>query len=579
MIALPLIMLVAGATVAEAPASATEEAIYWDDYAPCGLVSLYLICQLQEKTVAWEEVKKLVGQPRADGELNFENLATAASQLGMRPVGLEVGREALKHLPMPAIIQVHDARYPDEIPHFLVLLRPEVDGVWLLDAPYAAYFLPEERFQQTWTGKVLIFARDEQVEKQIRGLAYGSTGLQWIAWGLIVIGMLLLTILGLIGWWRRSRIRHSLPRVATNGASHRRFAGILCKKSWLFASSLLFLMAAAALLLFWIFHHDQDVPARCEFDKRVMELGELTPGEHSVHVQIQNTGNHPLHITKAVSNCTCCAIVQSPALVEPGQNAMLDVRLTVIPGPRSIRLTVESNDPDGPKHILLLWQGGAKPILVPRWITSANVPLDRPYKRTIRLIYPGGKSALVPHLKSCECDRRGVEAHEGRNDPTAIKFTASGLLTNILGEMELHLCITPPTKPERLQTTCKLALSYGNDTPIISLPLNLSFSGGQLSPDVTSVTFSAGGREELVSQERFVRVADQDPRGEIEVSDVPSWLTCEIKRKTQNDHVLLLKVVRVPSVLPLQHTIHIARKGGGSFQSDLRVNVMSGSRF
>ena len=82
-------------------------------------------CQLQEKAVSWEEVKERVGPPSSEGELNFANLASAASQLGLHPVGLDADRAALHDLPMPAIVQVHDPKYPDELPHFLVLLRPK----------------------------------------------------------------------------------------------------------------------------------------------------------------------------------------------------------------------------------------------------------------------------------------------------------------------------------------------------------------------------------------------------------------------------------------------------------------------
>jgi hypothetical protein len=582
MIPLTLIMLLAGTPLAEPAVPMTEEAINWDDYAPCGLVSLYLICQMHDKSVSWEKAKELVGRPGPGGELSFADLATAASQLGMHPLGLEIGREALDVLPMPAIIQVHDARYPDEIPHFLVLLRPEADGVWLLDAPYAASFLPEDRFQQSWTGRILVFVRDEQEAQQINGLAYGTLELQWVVRGLVVSAVLLLLILAIISLILRNKSRN-IPLVKlANGLFYRRSPRFLSQTRRLsIAAALLFVAAAVSLLLYsFVIRRYNDMPPRCEFNEQTILLGEFTPGEHSIRVPIKNTGNHSLNITQVTSNCSCCAVVHSPSLIEPRQNTMLDVQLTVIPGPRSIQLTVQSNDPDGEKHVVLSWQGKAKPMLVPRWVAASNAPLDRPYERTIRLVYPGGKSALVPHLKSWECDHQGVEVLEGRNDPLATKFSTSGILTNILGEMELHLRIHPPSKPEYIQTICKLSMAYGNDIQTINLPLLLSFSGwGQLVPDVSSVTFSAIRRENLLSQERLVSIADQAPLGEISISDAPRWLTCEIHRKSEGHHLLRLKVVSVPSVLPAQHTLHITRRGCVLPQATLRIDVMGSSTF
>jgi Peptidase C39 family/Protein of unknown function (DUF1573) len=575
MIPLTLSILLAGVPLAEPTVPSTEEAINWDDYAPCGLVSLYLTCQMQDKAVSWEEVKKLVGPPRPDGELNFANLATAASQLGMHPVGLEVSRASLHNLPMPAIIQVRDPQYPDELPHFLVLLRPEADGVRLLDAPFPPYFLPEDRFQLAWTGKILVFAQDEKQAQQIRDFTNSSTATPWINWGLLGGGAILLSVLGVMGRPWRSKVSSTPSTAATIGTPDRRFAGSM-KKPLFIAGSLLFLTAVFSSLPFLpVFLRAKEVPPRCEFDAQVMNLGELTPGTHSIQVPIKNSGSKPLQITQASSNCSCCAVVRSPDQIEPQQSTTLDTQLQVIPGTRTIQVTVESNDPEGPKHILLYWHGKAEPKLLPRWISATNVPLDHPYERTVKLIYPGGKSALVPHLKSYQCDRQGVEVHEGRNDPLSSKFTTLGLLTNIIGEMELHVRIQPPSKPEHLQAYCKLLLTYGKDEQTINLPLIISFAGGQLAPDVSSVTFSAAHHEELLSQERLVRIPDQDPRGEINVSNAPSWLSCEIQRTTDKAHLLRLKVVSVPPALPEQDVIHIARKDG-MLCSTLRVSVLGG---
>ena len=371
----------------------------------------------------------------SEGELNFANLASAASQLGLHPVGLDADRAALHDLPMPAIVQVHDPKYPDELPHFLVLLRPEADGVRLLDAPYPDYFLPEDRFQQSWTGKIMVFASDEQEAQQIHNNASGSNDLRWIIWGLVAALAVLIGLLS-VTW----RPRYSKIGILPATESLKPHAVGIIKRPTLLIVCLLFVLIASVFSLgfFAIFHRDKNVSPCCEFDKQVMDLGELTPGMHNIHVPIKNSGNKPLHITQAISSCSCCAIVQRPDLILPEQNAAIETQLTVTPGTRTIQLTVESNDPEGSKHLLLYWHGKTQPTLLPRRISATNVPLDHSYERTIKLIYPGGKSALVPHLKDYQCDRQGVEVHEGRNDPLSSKFTTLGLLTNIIGEMELH---------------------------------------------------------------------------------------------------------------------------------------------
>ena len=71
-------------------------------------------------------------------------------------------------------------------------------------------------------------------------------------------------------------------------------------------------------------------------------------------------------------------------------------------------------------------------------------------------------------------------------------------------------------------------------------------------------------------------VPDQDPLDEIEVSNIPSWLSCEIQPTTDKAHLLRLKVAAVPPALPVQDVLHIARKDGTLLRSTLRVNVLAG---
>src|SRR5262249_4390155 len=170
-------------------------------------------------------------------------------------------------------------------------------------------------------------------------------------------------------------------------------------------------------------------------DKPAVDLGELPPGKSQHTVTITNDGGVPLRISNILSTCSC-AVVKAPDVIEVGQSGTLEIDLNIPPGPRSARVTIESNDPEGPKSVVLSWHGRAKPQLVPYKIDVQAVPMGQPYERTVRLVYPGGKSALVPRLERCECESALVEVRPGNNDPLAVRFARSGLLTQILGEQE-----------------------------------------------------------------------------------------------------------------------------------------------
>jgi len=243
-------------------------------------------------------------------------------------------------------------------------------------------------------------------------------------------------------------------------------------------------------------------------------------------------------------------------------------------GPGSAFLTVISNDPGGAKHVFLQWHGKTEPFLNPRWIAESGVRLDKPYERTVHLLYPGGKSALLPQLESYECPDACVEMRTGRNDPLATKLAASGLLTKIQGQMEIHLRVKPPPFPSVLQTACLLKIKYGEGRLSVRLPILLSFSGGQLSPSATAVTFCAANEQELLSQVRTIAITDQLADNDLEVADVPDWLSCEVERKTEHDHLIRFKL-KAPGDGLAQQTLWIARKNRERAAIRLQVNVLT----
>src|SRR5207253_8673334 len=105
---MPVIVLMALTLVAGAEIGpASDAAVMLDDYSPCGITSLFLVCKIRQVDVEWNALKELVGPAEVDQTHSFEDISRAAAALGMHPVGLQVSRASLNGLPMPAIVQVH----------------------------------------------------------------------------------------------------------------------------------------------------------------------------------------------------------------------------------------------------------------------------------------------------------------------------------------------------------------------------------------------------------------------------------------------------------------------------------------
>jgi hypothetical protein len=456
------------------------------------------------------------------------------------------------------------------------LLHPESDGVWLLDAPFPAYFLPQDRFQQSWTGKIMVFAENEEEAKRIRGLARGFE-LKTSAASILLIGGFL-AVVYLILRWIRARKSTILSGFRTSARHFHVLLNNLASKGLLLAILLVvpFLVGVSAAIVSRRIPIVSHSPPECYFHAQVVELGELEPGGHHTRVPVLNKGDETLHIAEIQSSCSC-AVVKHENVIDAHQTGNIRIELNVPPGPGGAYLTVLSNDPTGPKHVTLRWHGKTRPFLNPRWIADSGARLDQTYERAIQLLYPGGKSALVPHLEGYDCGDKSVHISAGANNPVATKFATSGLLTKILGEVDLHLRVKPPSLPSTLQTVCVLRLKYGRDKIKLNLPISLDFSGGQLTPSATAMTFSAANQKDLLCQQRTVRITDQMGGSDIEVLNAPSWLSCKIERKTQKEFHVYFRLLKCPPSPLTQETLLIGRKELAKPAIVLRLNVLAPS--
>jgi hypothetical protein len=161
-------------------------------------MSLFVVCELKEKSVELEELRKAVGPTDKDGTHDFAQLASAATQFGLYPLGAHVDRPALRNLPMPVIVQTRQrANKPpwQPAPHAMILLGTDDTGVQLVDPPGRPFHARWAVFEANWTGNVLAFADDAAGQEQLRSWLSGWR-LPNVLWWLVLIACLVS-----IGFW------------------------------------------------------------------------------------------------------------------------------------------------------------------------------------------------------------------------------------------------------------------------------------------------------------------------------------------------------------------------------------------
>jgi hypothetical protein len=568
MIATPVTAMWFGLLLATTDAPSASDVVLLKDYAPCGPISLYLVTRFKQMNVEWPEVLHRCGEMAADRTHSFADLAGAATDLGMHPVGLQTDRQALARLPMPAIIQVRDPDRPDDVAHLLVLLQVKADGVMLLDAPAPAYFMPDSRLGEIWTGNVLAFAGSAAEAEALRVPTETRNWLRIILWCWIGAGGVWLLVAGYrvvrkrnhdqpgglaaTGWISRSL--HGKGRLAAGGT------GVAA-----------FVIGAGAVVSSGLLAQGAK-PPRCYFREPIVELGELAPGQEVVRVVIHNPGDAPLQITGVQSTCSC-ANVGAPDTVEPRSSAEVTIDLRIAPGPRNARITIESNDPEGAKTVLLAWHGRGEPVLTPSLVSEDFAPLGRPYERTLKLVYPGGKTATVPRLVRLEGGSSRLQITEGANNLVAARYSRSGMLTNVLGEKDLHVRVEAPTAAETFHAIVTAVFEYGSGNVQVYLPITVRFAPDGVRPDGDAVAFVAGSPEDLRGQERSVRVKARDARSAVEVLDAPRWLSHEISERDDSGFTLRLRVTEAPGSEFVSETLHIRV---GSETAALDVSTYAG---
>lgn len=515
-----------------------ETPVRLNDYAACGPKSLYLVARIRHVATEWKRLQELVGPPAADGSHSFSDVQRAAQSLGLRCLGAQASRDALSRLPMPAIIQVRESPTSTESAHLVVLLRANADGVMVADAPYPVVFLSNDVFQRVWSGYVLLFPDSEVDLWKLRCWALADGALHPGAAGWLVLaglaGLALLLFTGTPLQRYAAWAAHEAARARALLRPGRPRRAVICGCLAIVA------LGTGILGLGFI----SPAPARCAIRIPDMELGEFAPGTAMVTVPVGNSGGTPLYVRSVRSNCSC-ASVKTPAKVAPQTTENITVELNVVPGPRSTMLSIDSNDPDGVKTVVLHWRGTAAPRLVPGILTGV-APVDRPYHRVVRVVFPAGNGGACPRLGQWKSSSNRVNLRRGRTDLSAMDLASDGVISNAVGELELELSIEPPPVPGLFRATCHIPVDYGKMNAKLTLYIVVDFAGGALRGEEHRIVLSASHRAELIGQQRTVHIAGVKSEADVKLESVPTWLECKLV-STAGGVCLLMRILREPA--------------------------------
>jgi hypothetical protein len=559
-----------------------SSAVLLDEYAPCGQTSLYLICRLRSLDVSFKEIEELTGPADENGYHSFADLSRAAERLGLRPMALRVDRARLMALPMPAIVHVEYAREGTQR-HLSVLLSTSPEGAMVLDPPYPASLVPWSRFDFFSTGNVLVFPSSDEEVAAIDSLLRESTHSQ--LW-LVNLALGVVSIIGISGcfavlWRHNPRVRGSntiLPRlgaeqIVSPSASKDELEPIPLRRGrfriaiWCLSlavatglASLVGMAFSAGLEIF------SNVP-RLVIDKPLVDLGEFAPGEYETTVTLHNKGRQELEISKVESSCSC-AVVTKPDVIPPYSSAPMKVTFFVSPGTGFANLAIRSSDPRGLEDLTLQWHGSAKPMLLPRRIAADDVPLGSTYERVVSFVYPGGRSAVTPSLRSVESDSDKVKLVVIKNDSMAFRTMTDTLQSEAVGYLDTRLTVDSPDKAGTIATTCVVTVRYGEHDYTLKLPVTVRFRE-RITAEPENAVFSAVGAKEFVNQARSIRLIGLEALDELKIAKSPEWLTCELVKSAESEFELRMIATKAPSESLSRDSVELS----STVDSPLRLSI------
>jgi hypothetical protein len=203
------------------------------------------------------------------------------------------------------------------------------------------------------------------------------------------------------------------------------------------------------------------------------------------------------------------------------------IQLSVVRGPQSAQLSVDSNDPDGAKTIGLRWFGQSPAEVRPKAVYSGGEPSHREFVRELVAPYVDGPGAKPPKLVETACGSGRVSVEVVGHRPAGLPASYGVTTVRRVGECVLRVRVRPPDGPTDFHDTVALTFQVGDASHRVDVPIRVRFSGSSLVADAGEVVFAAGRPAELLGQERTVEVRSWfgPPRCE----SVPTWLTWRVE--------------------------------------------------
>jgi hypothetical protein len=503
------------------------EVVQFEDYAPCGKTSLFAVLQLLGSDASWEHLSMLLDPFETNKTHSLADLSSAARELGFYSLGIKLSKQQLRDLPLPCIVHVRD--FLGEPSHFIVLLVVQGDGIIKLDAPRPPEFQSWAEFDSSWTGNALVIAKSRFV---IDSLALRTS--YYYLW-ILLAGLLLLVFLYSSNW---------------KMAIMKAFA--ICVSSVRFGSSnsvLAFALKAGAAVVviggvaFAVLFVQEDVHAQINLDRSVRDLGELSLGPHSEQIKITNTGRGALEILGTTSDCSCASIL-APGTLQSEQSGVLDIRLDVSAGPHLVVLTIESNDPFGPKRVALKYVGSSDIRTVPPRV-YAWARNDEPFEKIVKVLYPSGQSLAKPEFAGFECSLPSVRIESiGKAD-------AVNGDENSFNEFSLRVSVMPSDIPQLLETNSRVFFRQGDVGRELSLPISINFVGPMMC-NPSSLLFASPAPNDIIGRTRIIDLKTRKCSG----NAIRSVLS-----KNEQGQKLELRVVSAPPLDFAAHTIQFKLNG------------------
>ena len=484
-------------------------------YDACGVVSLYVACQIKGSNVELSELGR-IADPDGDSLTTFDDLSRAARHCGIHPIGFNLSNKELRAIPCPAIVQIRPQSGENSVDmHFMVLLGVAENGmVSTLDAPRPPYYWYPKSFAAAWTGKALCLVNSEAEASQlIQTLEATRNTWQELSLGVF---MLFLSAIVVRVWWPiiGQRTGPSRLDLSSSGKS-------AC------------LTIALALLCLGCSSSERglDSAPRLSVEPQDALIGTIPLSQHEVRIPIHNTGSSVLKIESLTTSCTC-AVGDITKTISPGGSGMLSVQLRVrTPGPGGARVVLYTNAPDSPHEIPIRWFGEHLPVLIPRSLVASARAGDE-LRREVSISYAGGDPAFPLEVIDCKCDDRRLVL-EKADDRINARYNrvANGQSQMVVAGERNFTLRCEPLRDGTLESECHFTVRQAGITHVLRFPVEVH-QASELVCGPRVLTFVSPSTKSLIGMRRQVTITastSDSKSGSLQIERIPDFLEVSVR--------------------------------------------------